>query len=168
MLISIVNSTNRINNKTQLISDRLITLLDQNAFRSNLIKLDNFTKLFRGKYLNFKNANPDQLKELKNIQESDIVIFVVPTYHSGIPSSFKNFLDLIRERKVYQDKVIGIISSNKDGNAEGARQAKQSINAILSYEKQNSFIVPKIEKVNFNKINDTRLLRYINYCKKFI
>ncbi|MBI2641591.1 NAD(P)H-dependent oxidoreductase [Candidatus Roizmanbacteria bacterium] len=168
MKISIINGTNRIGNKTIQISLVAQQLVEKSGYESVLITLDNFNQLFRGEYITLKKANRLQKKDIAHMIEADILIFVVPTYHGGIPSPLKNFLDILKSKEAFDNKVIGIIGSSDDNRDLGARQTAQIINAILSYYKLKSFVIPRINITNFDDIDRDRLVNYIQYCISFL
>jgi NAD(P)H-dependent FMN reductase len=167
MKITVINGTNRIGNKTMNISQEAISIVSDLGYNSSLVTLQNFTDLFRGDYLNLSNANAGQKKDIQNMIDSDVLFFVVPTYNRGIPAPLKNFLDILDEDNAFNNKVIGIIASNKS-QSFGADQAAQVINGILSFGKLNSFIVPRINITDHSNIDKVRLEDFIKYVTSFV
>lgn len=168
MNITIVNGTNRIGNKSMDISRCVFKIADVLDHEVNIITLDNFDSLFRGKYINLKSATLSQKKDIRNLIIADLIIFVIPTYHNGIPSSLKNFLDILKCTECYEGKVIGIISCNNGNKDLGARQAAQTLHGILAYNKSHSIVVPVIPVIDFGNIDKRRLEEFITYCSRFI
>lgn len=167
MNITIVNGTNRTGNKSIHVSQTVKKLVEQLGHRSSLITLDYFDKLFRGIYIDFRSANKKQKDDIRKLINADIILFVVPTYHSGIPSSLKNFLDILKCNECYDEKVIGIIAGSDHNQDLGARQTMQVLNGILSYQKAKSLVIPSINITNFSEIDTTRLSDFIKYCVSF-
>ena len=64
MNIAIINGTNRINNKTVLISKTVEILIKKLGHTTHLLTLDYFDSLFRGKYIDYASANKNQKKQL--------------------------------------------------------------------------------------------------------
>ncbi len=167
MKITIVNGTNRIGNRSIEISRVIGQIAHDMGFTINLITLDSFDTLFRGDYIRLVNATLSQKQDIRSLITADIIIFVIPTYHAGIPSSFKNFLDILKCNECYDNKIIGIISSNNQNRDLGARQGFQTINGILAYSKLHSFIVPIIPVINFDDVDKDRIKHFISYCSIF-
>jgi NAD(P)H-dependent FMN reductase len=166
MKITVINGTNRIGNKTMNISQEAISIVSDLGYDSSLVNLTNFTDLFRGEYLSLNNANAAQKKDIQDMIDADVLLFVVPTYHRGIPAPLKNFLDILDEDSAFDNKVIGIIASNKS-QSFGADQAAQVINGILSFGKLNSFVVPRINITDHSNINTERLEGFMEYVISF-
>jgi NAD(P)H-dependent FMN reductase len=162
MKLTIINGTNRIGNRSLHISKLVQETAELHEFETYLVTLESFDTLFRGEYLTFENANEAQLKDLRAINDAKYLVFVVPTYHHGIPSPLKNFLDLVDEPELFSRNVIGIISSNKSGR-DGARQAAQVINGYLAYNKaQAAYIHPEIPIINYEEPDRERIERFLN------
>ncbi|OGK17690.1 hypothetical protein A2866_05915 [Candidatus Roizmanbacteria bacterium RIFCSPHIGHO2_01_FULL_39_8] len=167
MNIAIINGTNRINNKTVLISKTVEILIKKLGHTTHLLTLDYFDSLFRGKYIDYASANKNQKKDIRKLIEAKLIFFVIPTYHSGIPSPLKNFLDILKCNECYDEKVIALIAGSDHNQDLGARQTMQVINGILSYQKAKSFVIPRINIVNFNVSDATRLFDFIKYSVSF-
>ena len=167
MKFTIINGTNRIGNKSLEVSKASQDIIKNLGHESRLITLDNFDALFRGEYINLKNANEAQKIDLENMIWADVLIFVVPTYHHGISSSLKNFLDIVGEVSVYEAKKIGLIASN--GGIDGLRQTGQILSGILAFNNNNTYLLPKdcIVSVKDKEIDKDRLANYISYCVGF-
>jgi NAD(P)H-dependent FMN reductase len=167
MKITIINGTNRVGNKTKNISKEASRIVSSFGYDFQIVTLDNFTQLFRGEYINLESANKAQKIDIQNMIDADVLLFVVPTYHRGIPSPLKNFLDTLDEDSAFDNKVIGIIASNKT-QSFGADQAAQVINGILSFGKLNSFIIPRINITDHDDIDSERLKEFIGYVVNFV
>lgn len=165
MKITVINGTNRKGNESMKISRATKDVLTKKSIDNYLVTLKNFDTLFHGDYLNLGNANPAQKRDLENIISADILIFIVPTYHSGIPSPLKNFFDIVKMKELYEGKVIGFIGTDED---LGARQAVQVINGIMSYDKVYSFVAPRITLLGFADIDMKRLEEHIDYLIAFV
>lgn len=168
MKLTIINGTNRKANRSMGISHAVGKIAREKSFDVNLITLNNFDTLFRGTYIRVENASSEQKRDMRNLITADIILFVIPTYHAGIPSSLKNFLDTLKCNECYEQKVIGVISSNSGNKDLGARQAVQVINGILAHEKLISSVIPIIPIVNYDDIDHTRIEKYIHYCSQFL
>lgn len=161
MKLTIINGTNRIGNKSLATSRLVQEIADSQGFETHLVTLDNFDSLFRGEYLTFENASKAQLGDLNAINDAKYLVFVVPTYHHGIPSPLKNFLDLVDEPELFSRNVIGIISSNKSGR-DGARQTAQVINGYLAYNKaEAAYIHPEIPIINYEEPDKERIEKFL-------
>jgi len=165
MKITIINGTNRIGNKSMEVSKASQGIINDLGHESKLITLDNFDALFRGEYINFENANESQKGDLENMLWADILIFVVPTYHHGIPSPLKNFLDIINDVSVFEGKKVGFIAVGKD--SKGVIQTQQVISGIFSYNENKSYTMPKVAIISPSDIDTKRLQDYFKYCVKF-
>src|SRR3989344_2074305 len=159
--ITIINGTNRIGNKTQRISLELFGQSQALGLHPSFITLDNFQELFRGTYITLEDATGDMRQDLLSMEDAGMLVFVVPTYHHGIPSPLKNFLDTIEGRELFDGKIIGLISSNAHSQTDGARQASEVINGILSHEKVQSFVLPRITSIDHSSIDKKRLKDFL-------
>lgn len=168
MNVTIVNGTNRIGNRSIEISQSITQIYREMKCKPKLVTLNNFTSLFRENYIDVKVATPAQKRDIHSLMTAQIIIFVIPTYHSGVPSALKNFLDTLKCGECYDQKVIGIISSNDSNRDLGARQAAQTINGILAYLKLRSLVVPIIPIINFDNIDQERIKNFIHYCSQFM
>jgi len=165
MTITIINGTNRTGNKTINLSKKFVKIVEKKGLRTNLITLDNFKELFTEEYVNLLSGTPEQIKDLQMIHESNIVIFVVPTYHHGITSSLKNFFDIVNDKTIWNNKIFGLVSSNNGSDA--INQTRTILNGILSYNKAFSFIAPKQVILNLHNIDENRASEYIDYLAEF-
>lgn len=167
MKIAIINGTNRIDNQSSQIAYAAKDQAVKAGYTADVINLDNFDELFRGDYITGETATMPQKVVIAKMTSADILLFIVPTYHSGLPSSLKNFFDSLRYKPVYENKVIGIIAGSTHNQDLGARQAAQTINGILSHNKVYSFVVPRITILEFQSIDTPRLDEYLNYLAHF-
>jgi len=167
MNITIVNGTNRENSQSIKISNAITLMIAEIGAKAKVVTLQNFKDLFTGNYLTLENCNPLQKKDLENIMNAKIVIFVVPTYHHGIPGSLKNFFDIIdyKTYNIYDKKVIGLVATS--GNTNAIKQTRSIINGILSYNKSISIIPPKDAEIDLKNIDTQRLSEYLNYLTIF-
>lgn len=124
---------------------------------ASVITLDNFDALFRGTYIDIANASQEQKRDIRTMMAADILFFVVPTYHSGIPSPLKNFLDSLKCFECFDGKVIALVAGSDHNQDLGARQTAQVLNGILSYEKARSFVLPRITIVDYGVIDTKRV-----------
>ena len=162
MKITIINGTNRINNTSIQISKYIQNLVSERNIENYLVTLDNFDTLFRGEYITLNNANPAQKTDLENIISSRALIFVVPVYHKGIPSSLKNFIDIISIPELFDNTIISVVSNNRK-SAEGAYQTIQILNSYMAFKKNNlSFIMPEINIIDPSNIDSDRLNNMIS------
>jgi NAD(P)H-dependent FMN reductase len=168
MKITIINGTNRTENETIKISDKVNEIVTRLGYKSSLISLNNFTEMFLGEYLTIENAHSGQKLDLENIADADIIIFIVPTYHHSIPGSLANFLDLIDDESLFKNKVIGVISSNAKGRNEGAHHTKQKIEGILAHQKSITYVLPLIPVLDFGNIDEERVENFLKYCLSFV
>ena len=165
MKFTIINGTNRIDNKSIEVSKVSQGIIKDLGHASRLITLDNFDTLFRGEYINLENANGAQKVDLENMLWADILIFVVPTYHHGIPSALKNFLDIVNDASVFDGKKVGSIAVGKD--SKGVIQTQQVLSGIFSYNENKSYILPKVAIISPSDIDTKRLQDYFKYCVNF-
>lgn len=169
MKITVINGTNRIGNKTINVANAIVVEAFSLGHEARLIDLNNFTDLFRGKYLeNLEVATPGQKTDLENMAWADVLIFVVPTYHHSLPGSLKNFLDLFKYPPAFNQKIIGVVSSHRQLGVDGARAAVQAINGVLAFEKLTSFVVPKILKINFDEIDRDQIGEFLLYLQSYL
>lgn len=168
MKITIINGTNRIGNRTLEISQTVVVLAKRLGYEVELVDLDNFTELFRGEHVTFANSTPTQKQDIRHLISADILLFIVPTYHSGIPSALKNFLDALKCYECFDSKVISFVSSNSHNHDYGARQARDIVNGILSYQKSHSFIMPRITTVDYTDIDTVQLTEHMQQGISFV
>ena len=167
MNITIITGTNREGNESQKVSSSTEKMALGRSHTVSKITLENFGALFRGTYMNLENASEEQKEDIQKMISADILIFVVPTYHRGIPSPLKNFLDTIKVPEAYERKIIGVIACTDDGDDHGAWHARDVINGILAHKKLHSFVVPIIPMIDFTNIDEDRIERFIEYCEGF-
>ena len=165
MTRTIINGTNRTGNKTINVSKKIVELAEQKGSNTNLITLENFKELFTEKYINLLSGTPEQIQDLQMINKSNIVIFVVPTYHHGIPASLKNFFDLVNDKTIWNNKIFGLVSSN---NRLGATdQTRTILNGVLSFNNSFSFITPKQAILNLHNIDENKASAFIDHLREF-
>ncbi len=150
-----------------VVSSAVVEHAEQLGHSVSLITLENFTALFHGTYITLENANPQQVADIQKMVAAELLVFVVPTYHSGIPSPLKNFFDSLKCKEAYAHKIIGVISSNESNRDFGARQTAQVLNGILAYNKLISFVVPIVPIIDFNDIDHERIRSFVEYCCAF-
>lgn len=167
MKITVINGTNRIENKSLSIAESALAVAKKLGFETSLITLDNFDTLFRGRYIDVGSATQAQKRDIRNMMDADILLFVVPTYHSGIPSPLKNFLDALKCFDCFDGKVITLVAGSDHNQDLGARQTTQVLSGILSYNKARSFVTPRISIVDFNDIDNERLREHLAYAITF-
>ncbi|OGC47494.1 hypothetical protein A2713_00180 [candidate division WWE3 bacterium RIFCSPHIGHO2_01_FULL_35_17] len=165
MKFTLINGTNRLGNRSIEITKAAAEIVKDFGHDANIVTLDNFDQLFRGDYINLSNANEVQKIDLENMAWADILIFVVPTYHHGIPSPLKNFLDIINDVSVFEGKKVGFIAVGKD--SKGVIQTQQVISGIFSYNENKSYTMPKVAIISPSDIDTKRLQDYFKYCVKF-
>jgi NAD(P)H-dependent FMN reductase len=168
MKITVINGTNRKGNRSMEVSRDVVKIGEEMGYEVGLVTLENWTELFRGDYVKLGDVKEGKKEDIEKMVEADVLIFVVPTYHTGIPSSLKNFFDSLSSKRAYDKKIIGLISSNSSNKDLGARQARQVINGIIAYKKVQSFIVPQISIINFDEIDPHRIEKFIEYCVGFV
>ena len=168
MKITIINGTNRTGNKSIKVTTNTAEIINELGYESSIVTMNNFKELFTGNYLNFIEANTNQKIDLENMQSADVLIFVSPTYHHGIPAALKNFLEIIKEKVIYENKVIGLISSNSSGRAYGAYQAMEVLHGIIAYNKLNSYIISTVPIIDHENIDNERICEFIKYCSSLL
>jgi NAD(P)H-dependent FMN reductase len=168
MKLTIINGTNRTDNQTIHISQLIRDIAKSKNHQVNLVSLNNFTQLFQGRYITPETATPQQQMDLHAITKAEVLIFVVPTYHSGAPAPLVNFLDGVKMPEMLNHKVIALVSSNDKNHDLGARQAREIINGILAHNKSHSFIIPRINITSLEHPDENRLGDFIQYIGEFL
>lgn len=144
------------------ISNTLQKMLLEKNIDNYLVTLENFDTLFRGEYITLENANPAQKIDLKNIIDANALIYVIPIYHKGIPSSLKNFIDIVNISELLENKIIALISSNRK-SVEGAHQTVQILHEYMAFKRnKNSFIMPAINVIDPHNMDIDRLSNLIS------
>lgn len=162
MKITIINGTNRINNTSIVISKYIQKLITEKNIDNYIVTLDNFDTLFRGEYITLDNANIAQKIDLENIISANALIYVIPIYHKGIPSSLKNFIDIVSISELLENKIIALISSNRK-SVEGAHQTVQILHEYMAFKKNYfSFILPEINIIDPFNIDSNRISNLIS------
>lgn len=167
MSLTVINGTNRINNKSINISKRLEKLSSEKGISANIVDLNNFTELFRGKYITLENSTKKQKVDINSIIASKVLIFVVPVYHHGIPSSLKNFLDIVNIKELLEGKIIGGVSAS-NSSKDSIRQTFQIINGIASYNQNIITLIPSIPMMSVDNIDDARLNNFLEIINRYI
>ena len=140
MQVVIINGSIQQNNGS-LINSKLI----QNAMNdAEIVTIDSFSKLFRGEYIYFANANNEQRFIMEKIRDADTLIFVVPTYFKSLPGALKNFFDIVREKSLYEHKAIAFLASNHKNQDFGARQAREILEGIIEFFDTEAVFVSEI------------------------
>lgn len=167
MKITIINGTNRNENKTINISKTMQKVALDKGLEASLVTLENFTELFRGDTVTMESATKEQKIDLQNIIDAKLLIFVVPTYHHGMPSSLKNFFDLVSIPGMFAHNVIGVISANKKG-WDGARHTIDVINGYMAYYKNPSgYVIPDVPIIDYDNPDLERLEIFMNRLLEF-
>ncbi len=167
MKVTIINGTNRVGNQSLKITMAALAMANKLGLETSLITLDNFDTLFRGRYIDVGSATEAQKRDIGSMMNADILLFVVPTYHGGIPSPLKNFLDTLKCFNCFDGKVITLVAGSDHNQDLGARQTEQILNGILSYNKVRSFVTPRITIVDFDDIDNERLREHLAYAITF-
>ena len=100
MKIAVVNGSVRKGNRTQEIADALESILVK-KHAVHHVSLSSFTKIYEEEYVSLKNCSEEQFAHLEAMKESDLIFFLVPIYHGGMPGVLKNFLDLLGVKSDY-------------------------------------------------------------------
>jgi len=167
MHITIVNGTTRKSSNSIQVTSLLNKQLEQSTNTCSIVTLENFKTIFTGEYINLENSTLEQKTDIENIINAKIVIFVIPTYHHGMPGSLKNFFDIIdyKSTNLYNKKVIGLVANNLEVDA--IRQSRTVLDGIISYYNFTSIIPPKDCKIDPYNIDEKRLTEYVNYITTF-
>src|SRR5690606_13006323 len=107
-----------------------------------------FSQLFSGDFITLDNASVPQRKVLQAMTEARALIFVCPTYYKTMPGSIKNFFDIVRDKRLYQDKVILSISSNHKNQDFGARNLNTCVDAMSEFYDIRLRRIPEIPIIN--------------------
>ncbi len=94
-------------------------------------------------------------------------LYFVPTYYKSMPGVFKNFLDVVRIRSLFNGKRIGIVSTNAKNQDYGARQFLQSLMGILEFHQAVSVVIPQILILNPEQVDGVLFERYADYFYSF-
>ncbi len=119
-------------------------LIQHTAGTAEIVSLEPFLEMFRGEYIYFSNASPEQREVMEKIAAADALIFVVPTYFKSLPGALKNFFDIVREKSLYEHKAIAFLASNHKNQDFGARHAMLIIQGILEFFETQAVFVPEI------------------------
>lgn len=165
MNITFINGTNRQNNKSLNLTQKLSELEILAMHTIEIVDLANFTQLFSGDYINRENASQLQRIDLEAIAGADLLVFVVPVYHGSIPAPLKNFIDIVKDPEIYNNKTIAFISNNS-GSIQGAYQAEDAVKSIIAYDRLHSNIVSKIERMTLGDFDYERAEEFLLYCLK--
>lgn len=163
MKITFINGTNRVGNKTLLLTKELAQLRLLESEDVSIVDMNNFDVLFRGEYISRENSNEHQLKDIQKIAEANLVVFVVPVYHHSIPTALKNFIDTVKDSEIYNNTTIAFVSNNKS-SVEGAYQAEDAMKGIIAFDKLHSQIVSRIEKLTVDGFDELRAEAFLDYC----
>ncbi len=168
MKITIINGTNRHGNQSMKISEATLQAVSDAGHEGQIVTLENFDQLFRGEKITLENANEAQKSDIQKMIDGEIHLYVVPTYHSGIPSPLKNFFDLLDINEVYEKKTMALIAGSYSNQDLGARQTKQILNGIISFNNLHSFVAPRITIINFADIDQKRIKDFVEHTTEFL
>lgn len=168
MNITIINGTNRHGNQSMKISEATLQAISETGNSGQLVTLEHFDELFRGEKITLENATSVQKEDIQKMIDADILVYVVPTYHSGIPSPLKNFFDLLDINEIYERKTMALIAGSYSNQDLGARQTEQILNGIISFNNLHSFVVPRITIINFADIDHKRITDFVEHTTGFL
>lgn len=94
-------------------------------------------------------------------------LYLVPTYYKALPGAFKNYLDIVQMPSLYQQKRIGIVSTNAKNQDYGARQFLQVLLGLLEFHHAVAVVVPQILILNPDTPDSEQLRDYLNYFASF-
>jgi NAD(P)H-dependent FMN reductase len=155
------------------IQDNATSLIVADAIRqklkddSEIVTIDDFDKIFSGRYIALQNATPGQRQTLEYLSAASVIIFVVPTYYRSMPGVLKNFFDIVDLPSIYKDKTIAVVASNHKNQDYGARHAMEVIQGILAFYQIKTTIVPEIIILNHQAIDDEELSEFETLLRRY-
>lgn len=164
MKLTIINGTNRPGNNSQEVTDAVFNTAKNKKVEVEKVNINSFATLFQ-KYLSEDDLNSEQKNIISKMTWADVVYFVTPTYHHSIPGSLKNFLDVIAISKAFENKIFGLIGSSS--TVDGVRALEIVLSAILAYNNNASFILPKQLVCHHANIDESKIADFIEYTQKF-
>jgi chromate reductase len=128
----IINSTNRENNKSQLVANHYQSVLNSKNITNQLVSLQNIPFNF----FDLNNKNEEYIKwQIDFLHHEDKLIFIVPEYNGSIPGILKMFIDSVDIKNCFYGKKAALVglSDGRNGNLRGL----DHLTGILNYVKIN-------------------------------
>ncbi|MDQ3008645.1 MAG: NAD(P)H-dependent oxidoreductase [bacterium] len=145
-----------------------VSALVANEFYGQLTDLTSFKDAFTGTYLYEDSVfSPYQATCIKQLIKADNLVFVVSTYYKLMPGMFKNFLDMVRIKAIYENKTIGLIANSHKNQDFGARATLTTLMGISEFHNSKTTFVPYIPIIDPETPDMYSLREYRAYFRRF-
>ena len=153
---TIVSSTNRKSANSYLISHIYKELLNNKGIEAEIIDLQKLPSDFVFSAL-YDNNSKNELfnKFLKQVDESDKFIFVVPEYNGSFPGVLKAFIDGMEYQNGFKGKKAALIGHSS--GTQGSALALSHLTDIFNYLGMHVYAMkPRLQQIE-KHLKDHRL-----------
>jgi chromate reductase len=119
-MITVINATNRPDNKTRVVVDAYKQLLEESGAETGVFDMATLPAdfIFSSSY-GKKTAEMDSIIQ-KHIDQANRFIIISPEYNGSYPGIFKAFIDAVHPKHFYGKKAALVgVSTGRAGNLRG-------------------------------------------------
>jgi NAD(P)H-dependent FMN reductase len=166
-MITVINSTNRPGNLSQIISKELLNEIKNKNVPVNFYSLEELPEnfLINEMYGNRSDAFNRVIEE--KIIPSDKFVFVVPEYNGSYAGVLKLFLDAIHPKHFNNKKAMVVgVAAGRAGNLTGLNHLVTVLNYLQITTMPQKLIISRIEDLIKNRLLTDEVTR--NEIKQFV
>ncbi|GAB4252166.1 MAG: hypothetical protein Kow0079_06780 [Vicingaceae bacterium] len=154
-MITIISSSNRKNNNTQIIAKELFNIIRSKQLPAQYFSLEDLPENFKLSDIYEYDNSPLQKIIDDYIDSADVLIFVMPEYNGSYPGVLKVFIDAVKPQ-YFKGKKVGLIgvASGRAGNLRGLDQLTNVFNYMGAHVAPYKLPISGIE----NLIEENRLV----------
>jgi NAD(P)H-dependent FMN reductase len=166
-MITVINSTNRPGNLSQIISKELLNEIKNKNVPVNFYSLEELPEnfLINEMYGNRSDAFNRVIEE--KIIPADKFVFVVPEYNGSYAGVLKLFLDAIHPKHFNNKKAMVVgVAAGRAGNLTGLNHLVTVLNYLQITTMPQKLIISRIEDLIKNRLLTDEVTR--NEIKQFV
>lgn len=119
-MITVINATNRPDNKTRVVVDAYVKLLDESGLETRVFDMAELPPdfIFSSSY-GKRTPHMDRIIK-ERIDEADRFVIIAPEYNGSFPGVFKAFIDSVHPKHFHGKKAALVgVSTGRAGNLRG-------------------------------------------------
>lgn len=163
-MITVINATNRPDNRTQLFSKLYYSLLQEKGIKSQYLTLEDLNDINITNYLDLKNNEKLQQIYSNFIEKADKLVFVTPEYNGSYTGILKLFIDA-SNMSLYENKKIALVgtSTGRAGNVRGMDHLTNIFNYLQAHVLHFKVPISSVNQfIQNEKVTDTEIKDLFN------